>query len=118
VLVPGRQIVEERRAGPRRSSRQAALAGKKAAAIERYTSVPLRVKVVQLLASNYRDALLMDLTAGVPDAVADEFEGDADDDETDEEVDLLVRRRRRRRRRRGRRRRRSERAVLSPAVAV
>lgn len=88
IAVPGRLIVEERRAGPRRSSRQAALAGKKVAAAERYTSVPLRAKVVELLASNYRDALLMDLTAGVPDAVADEFEGDGDD-ETDEEVDLL-----------------------------
>jgi hypothetical protein len=87
--VPGRLIVEERRAGPRRSSRQAARAGQAAAAAERYTSVPLRVKVVQLLASNYRDALLMDLTAGVPDAIADEFEDDGDESDEDDEVDLF-----------------------------
>jgi hypothetical protein len=84
VPVPGRQIIEERRAGPRRSGRLAAKAIG-AAAVERWTSVPLRVKVVQLLATNYRDALLTDLTGGVPDEVADEFEDDGDDDDDDDD---------------------------------
>jgi hypothetical protein len=42
---------------------------------------------VQLLASNYRDALLQDLTRGVPETIADEFEAIDDDDDDIEEDD-------------------------------
>jgi len=86
IPVPGKEIQQQQQ-GPRRSRRQAARTGNNV--VVQWTWVPLRVKVIQLLASNYRDALLQDLSQGVPDAIADEFEDidDDDDDELDSSVD-------------------------------
>ena len=87
VEVPGALVIEERPQGAvRRSARQAARqSGTNAAPSERWTSVPLRLKVITLMAANYRDALLESVRGThVPAAVADEFEDDPYDDDDDD----------------------------------